>query len=371
MLRTTNFNLPYFTDGEFFSEAVDEERSVAIDHLLKAFSDVIGDGVISGWEINDDGGLTITVTEGRGFINKLYSRTINDTEETLDDNSTSYIYAVRNSNITDGVSAASNVVLIDFSDYDAPDPPDAFSTEEIESRRILLSWSPSEEPDFSGYVLERKESSSTVYDELTDVPAVPEDDGKVYYEDTDVSPGIAYDYRLFAVDSSGNQGLYSELSVSALDDVVPPPEVSEFVVHVSNRSFSSYWEPVDVDDFDSCVVVFNKINDSGSAVTSSTINVGDNLYYSKNELTNNITYRITVKTKDIYGNISSGVSQDFTPVYLPGPLDVSGVTFSVTNIGRPNPITPEVTLNWVASSSSDVVGYNIYVIDDGVYSEKI
>lgn len=67
-------------------------------------------------------------------------------------------------------------------------------------KEIRLLWEASHAEDLLGYVVERRETASASWQRLTSKP-----EGATQYDDRAIKPGMSYEYRILAVDSSGNE----------------------------------------------------------------------------------------------------------------------------------------------------------------------
>jgi len=372
MIRTPHYRFPYFQDGELFSAILDKERAIAFDLLLKGLSDMTGDGIIDGWEISDSGGLDVSISPGKGIISDLYGVTKNNVKKTLTDDSTNYIYAIRNSNITDGISTSSNKLLVSFSDIDPPSAPSSLQSSLIEERSISLTWDKSSDDDISYYNIYRKLSTDISYVFISNKDHSSSDGSLIVtFKDTLLEPETKYNYRVSAVDLSGNESSFSTITIDTIADTTPASEVTNVRIEAANKSISLTWDASESSDLDSYVVSLSKLDSSGNVSSTVLVNVGTRLYYFNTALTNNISYRVTIKTLDTSGNVSNGITREFTPQINIAPDEVSVFGYIVTNVRSPEPVTPKVTLSWGPSASSSVSHYNLYIYDEGVSGERI
>jgi len=95
---TKYFGLGYFDFGDpfgsDFAEAVEIERWVFLDKQLYGMMSIFGNGVVSGWEVEQDGAFGVKITSGHGHINFVASRTNYAASlEGFAPGTTSYIYA--------------------------------------------------------------------------------------------------------------------------------------------------------------------------------------------------------------------------------------------------------------------------------------
>lgn len=75
MKRTLTYNLESFDGGTLYSASSDYRRWTTIDRHIKALSEIAGNGVLTGWEVQPVTGLFVTVGPGKGLISSLYSET--------------------------------------------------------------------------------------------------------------------------------------------------------------------------------------------------------------------------------------------------------------------------------------------------------
>jgi hypothetical protein len=89
---------------------------------------------------------------------------------------------------------------IDFQDTFAPAPPVGL-TALAEGARVRLLIDPSPSEDVAGYVVFRRDPGSEAFRRLNDAPI-----DQLEYLDSGLASGLTYEYRVCAVDTSGNQG---------------------------------------------------------------------------------------------------------------------------------------------------------------------
>ena len=105
MASSTNFyNLGYFDFGDLLnsgiSAALEVDRFVFIDKQIYGMYQVFGNGVVSGWEMSDNGfttntGISLSINEGFAIVNSLAAETFSSRAVNfLPPNSTLFIYAV-------------------------------------------------------------------------------------------------------------------------------------------------------------------------------------------------------------------------------------------------------------------------------------
>ena len=93
--QTPNFNLGMFCTGEFTDAVTESNRWNTVDNLLQGLYTMIGNGVVKGWELSVNTGLSINIAPGQGVISKVSAEsTTSFVLASLVPNATNYIYAV-------------------------------------------------------------------------------------------------------------------------------------------------------------------------------------------------------------------------------------------------------------------------------------
>jgi hypothetical protein len=91
---TENYNLIYSLEGEILFADIEATRYNIIDRQLFGLFKILGNGVITGWEVSEGVGLTVNVSPGSGVINFRYHETTNPYSVlNLPPNTTGYIFA--------------------------------------------------------------------------------------------------------------------------------------------------------------------------------------------------------------------------------------------------------------------------------------
>ena len=108
------------------------------------------------------------------------------------------------------------------------------------SRRVLVTWRTSKEPDVAGYEVYRGERPDSPLDAAHRIHAVakPAPHYRQLYADTGVEPKKSYHYRVLAVDAKGRRSPTSPLaSITVCDDPPPPRKgtVEDFPGKVSGQ----------------------------------------------------------------------------------------------------------------------------------------
>jgi len=94
MRQTVNYQIPYYELGDATNPDVDSRRVSTIENQIFGLASIFGNGVLSGWEVLADRGLSVNVFAGNGFVNYTFANTFDTTAVTgLVENTTNYIYA--------------------------------------------------------------------------------------------------------------------------------------------------------------------------------------------------------------------------------------------------------------------------------------
>ena len=98
MAKTTNkYQLGYFEEGDVTSAILEAQRWQIVDNQLFGLFYVLGNGVIEGWEIeeDDDEDYVITISPGTGHIGYVSVQSVGVVSLTLAPDTRNYIYASR------------------------------------------------------------------------------------------------------------------------------------------------------------------------------------------------------------------------------------------------------------------------------------
>ena len=92
--RTSKYNLGYYQKDDITSAELEMQRWETIDAQLSGLFSIIGNGVISGWTISNEGGLNISISSGKAHISYLAVET-NEIKnlQNLTPSTRNYIYA--------------------------------------------------------------------------------------------------------------------------------------------------------------------------------------------------------------------------------------------------------------------------------------
>ncbi len=95
--QTGKYNLGYYESGDSVKSAgeIDRQRFLTLDRQILGLFEIIGNGIISGWDLisNDDTAAEITVSVGNGHVDYVAVESDGAEILSLDYSSTNYIYA--------------------------------------------------------------------------------------------------------------------------------------------------------------------------------------------------------------------------------------------------------------------------------------
>ena len=73
---TDTYSIPWYTEDDTITEAIEKRRAVTIDNQLYAFATIFGNGVIAGWDVEGNlTGFQVSISLGRGLIRWLACET--------------------------------------------------------------------------------------------------------------------------------------------------------------------------------------------------------------------------------------------------------------------------------------------------------
>ena len=209
MRRTPQYLLQFFQGGDLYSAASDLDRMTVVDNQLYQLSTIIGNGVLSGWNVSYAGPNEIQVSPGVGFINGVLNKTLSIQTISVQDNVLSQIWMQsRMFSGTTGLqveteSPASNQASAVYVDTTAPATPTNFAAVAESFDLVNMTWDANTEVDFDHYEIDRAINPLGPFS-LVGTATV---NGTVTapFQDSAVQPSTEYYYEIFAVDHSGNR----------------------------------------------------------------------------------------------------------------------------------------------------------------------
>lgn len=369
-----HYLLEAFIDGDVYSALADKRRFSSIDNQLNAMTTIVGDGRISGWEIENLTFPNARVTKGSGFIDGYYVATFDDVDFELSANSIFYFYAQRRVGLTAIVGPRSDVATLTYTDAGAPAAPSGFSASSPadvnEYFNIELTWTQNAEVDMDHYDLERSLLPSSEFSVVATISA--SDMATVTYVDS-VDEDQTYYYRLYAVDQSGNRSTAATTSHTTGLSPALPPNPMEVLMPYSEGAINILWKrpnSISFGHISHYELTWVRLDTDGSELTDTTGTrlVSKSVYLERiDNLINGNLYKITLKTVDSKGRKSEGIIKNVAPQDSTAPKDPEGISVTETEL-----VAGSVVLNLSWTDGTDEYDplvpyrYNIYVTIDGL-----
>ena len=329
----------------------DRRRFSTIDNQMYRVSEIIGDGIIDGWEIVPQTFPNVVVTAGGGLIDGYYVNTFDDQAFTLSDNGIFYLYSQRRVGIIGSEGPKSDIASVTYIDSGPPSNPTGLTiASPIPSSTrykftIPLQWTGISDIDFSHYQIQRNKDGGDY--EIVDTIS------STYYED-EIDENAIYNYRVYAIDQSGNKssGYTGGMISVPLSDSLPPNPI-EVEMYQSEAAINVLWKRHPAGDFsiiDHWLITYIELDTDYSPVASTSLSfiVNKVLYYNRiDDLTVGKTYQVTLQAVDSQGRESTGVVRNIIPQPSPAPRDPEGVayTFDVGEFGV------KVDMSWTSGDT--------------------
>ena len=273
-------------------------------------------------------------------------------------NGNTYEFYATTVGITRQESEPSATVSLTLNDQIPPQPPGALKGIKIEDRYVALNWQTSVEPDVAGYRVYRTQEANGNYDLLTDELL---DLLNTVYVDSSSVPGNQYAYAVTAVDSAGNESDQSvPVSFMIEDRTAPDAPLNLQATYQDNGSVLLEWEtPGLANDFRTFTIIRRQTR---SANSKGYTQVNDGVW-RENQFTD----------EGVNGNgLIDGAFYEYGLIAVDSATNFSDTAFLEIQI--PDLVSPDppgslsarardeyaVELNWNASTSQDVVQYNLY-----------
>lgn len=187
-------------------------------------------------------------------------------------------------------------------DTDAPDEVSNLSTN-VDHRKIQLSWTNPSDSDF-------KEIEITPYNWDGDVITTNEE--SIIIEN--LNNYFTYGFILRTVDQNGNKSSGEYIEATPLQ-----PEVLQFTLETDDNSIKINWNNPDFSQFSHVEISWSPENGDAQPLTSYENS------YSLTGLSSFTNYEVTIKTVDLSGNKSSGVSQS---IHFIACIKLGGLSFT-------------------------------------------
>jgi len=387
---TKHYNLEAFKWGEIYSSRSDERRFTIIDNQLAFLSDMVGDGIITGWDISNNEDGTVSISPGMGLIDRRVIQSFGGFEISLSSNAIHYIYMLAKEGEVGGTSGNSNMANVEGIDSIAPSSPSGLqqessisnylsslssydadfltylrrlmgrgeedaSVELLSYKEIAFSWSANSEPDFSHYKVIRIDGSDiTILGTTTET----------IYVDIELEQNREYSYQVITVDLSGNESDSSDIDIStAIDDRIPMPPI--FVqAFPSDQTLEVIWDNSASDNILAYRVSVQLQDDNYVSVGNPTVaDVSESsdsdfgsTYIIFENMENNRNYEVTVYSVSISSVFSEGISVRTFLSYNPGAGEINNidVEFSISSFEN---VGIETDIVWRYDQSDPYLSY--------------
>ena len=370
--KTRYYNLEAFRTGDRYSSKVDRRRFTIIDNEMAFITDFIGNGVIFGWDITDNGDGTISISSGMGLINRRVVESFGGFEAILSSNSDHYLVIEARDGVVGGTSANSDIVQVTAIDTIPPDPPTGVQKEDsvldylaslpsvsdeltdylrnimdrggedeslelIPHEEVAFSWSANTEVDFSHYKITRGFGSDITVLRITT---------ELIYVDIDLEANTPHEYQVIAVDLSGNESDATDIIISTDIDVRIPAAPQFVQVFPGDETLQVIWNNSPTSNVPNYRVEVQELNTDYNAVGNPTLTIVPaeiqsefgSTYVIFENLNLNTNYEITVFSQNQTGILSEGASKKVLLKSNPGAGEVNNVEleFSIStfeNVG--------------------------------------
>lgn len=356
-LQTINYKFSAFLDSDLYSALLDYKRFITADNELYSLSDIIGDGIISGWEISSSGFPIISVSAGSGLVEGFYVSTENSQKFELEADKNYYVYVKIISDVPLSTGCYSRVSSVKYIDSTPPDQPTGLVVEndplnsQVASGEmsVILDWDENISVDFSHFNIYRKTSSSDYV--LINSTTLNK------FTDTQLLEDTIYYYQITSVDYSGNESSPAAENITTPVTSFLPPNPNNISVLASNKIISVCWNlPSNISPLliSGYAVIYSKLDSDNSILSTDEIIVTD-IFSTIPNLENGHKYSVTVKTIDSYNRRSTGI----TSVVVPSGavLDPQNVSISVNS--TETLITAKTLLTWTPPGDEYGINNNV------------
>jgi hypothetical protein len=410
-LETKHYKLEAFTWGDTYSSQIDRRRFIIMDNQLEFLSNMVGDGLISGWDITNNGDGTVSISPGIGIIDKRVVESFGNYEVILSNNTIHYVYMKARQGEVGAISGNSNIISLIGVDNTPPAAPiniqretsitsyltglssydDDFinyikilldrrtedATIELTSyKEIAFSWDANTESDFSYYQITRIDGSDI------DILGTTTE---TFYADINLIHNHTYTYQISAFDLSNNESAYSEIEITTdIDTRIPSPPLY-VQVFPSDGTLEVIWDHSPTGNVESYEIIIqpldNYYNNDGTSTSTIVDAVAEEEFGSTyaifENLENNKYYDITIYAIPVGGSSykSDGVTVRTFLEVLAGAGEVNdiNITFAISSFEN---VGIETTLEWRYHQNDPYLPiankFIITVIERGVrFSEPI
>lgn len=319
-IRTPHFGLEAFITGDVYSEIVDTRRFTIIDSYMAFVSDLVGPGVISGWNVSFPSPLTFSVSSGWGMIDREIVRTFGDYRKTLLDNNTVYVWMRRRPGVIGKISAFSNIVSVNYIDNTPPSAPSGLFVYTKSFDSITIKWNNNLEQDIFSYKIYRSKDNIS-YTEVGE--SFSNSFTEAFLEENTI-----YYYKIKAIDNSGNESsLSSSLLLVTEKDDEAPANPSDVRITNSNKIVHINWKEASYGNVDVYRIYVTPVNEERIPIGDTFINEVDSLKnnISIENLENGQRYLFVIKSVNKWNIESEGVTRLGFPFDSFGPPDIVNI----------------------------------------------
>ncbi len=263
---------------------------------------------------------------------------------------TTYRYRVRARDAFPNYSGYSGVVMTATPDGSVPTTPTGLAATVASATQINLTWNAStDNVGVTGYAVERCQGASCADFSQIATPTTNS------FNDTTLSSGVTYRYRVRARDAVPNWGSYSSIVTgTTTDNVAPTAPASLAATPVLATQVNLTWAA----STDNVAVVAYSVERCTGAACGDFVEIGTPTAASFNDTGRapGTTYRYRVRARDavpLYGGYSSIVNAT-TPTDNEAPTVPGGVTATVAS-------TTQIDLAW--SAATDNVAVTSYIVE--------
>ena len=247
---------------------------------------------------------------------------------------TLYYYRVRAYNASGNSSYSNSADAIPPS---VPGTPSTLKATAVSKTQIDLTWVDKSGKE-QGFKIERKTGAGGTYAQVATVPA-----NTIAYQDTGLSPGTTYYYRVRAYNVAGSSGPSNEASATTQGAPAAPTNLT--AAAASGTSVNLAWQD---NSNDETGFKIERKPSGGTYAEIATVAANINAH-TDTGLTSNIQYFYRVRAYNAYGNSAYSNAAYATPPSVPGaPTNLTATAVSDT----------QVDLSWTDKSGKED-GYKI------------
>ena len=224
-----------------------------------------------------------------------------------------YVFKARtfdtNLNYSNGISVESTV--LDTNDYDAPSEINNLTVMSTDGNAFLI-WDIPADEDYAGVEISCEPAAGT----LSNPIVLGKNAKSISLSGFEIGKTYIFKARTFDTSLNYSNGLSVESSVKDTKDYIAPQEITKLVAENLDGAVKLSWADPDDEDLFGIEITYTEESYSRSVYTmpEKSIIISPNTCYAIiNNLQNDKTYTFAVKSIDLNGNKSEGVSIDFTP----------------------------------------------------------